>query len=369
MKRLLLFLLFMVNLQIVIQKDGVAMTLFSETYAQHMDLEGGNYDCLDEEIGWYRSLIPCDGLIITPDETYAECSWCHERFSTSEIWDHEYVCPERERQSQDSWGNDDGSNSSGGGGGAQSGGGTGGGSTGGSSSSDIHSGSNGKPLSVIFPVSNTTPINKLAAAMAGLVYNDEDSAVFLKYCEKHHWEIKDSLQYISGFKVMLLERRDSSNNFVGYVCSFAGTDPDYPDVLPDAYADFQNAIGVLTEQYIEAIIWAINLNNSIGEGVELTFVGHSLGGGLAAIASMLTGRNAITFNPAAVGGLGYQIAENLGILNLDTSHIFGYIMEGDPVNMIQNSFGIYSEGNFVRVHNGTGDDSHGINNMFNNLQP
>lgn len=367
MKRLLLFLLFMVNLQIVIQKDGVAMSLFSETYAQHMDLEGGNYDCLDEEIGWYRSLIPCDGLIVTPDETYAECSWCHQEFSTSEIWDHEYVCPERERQSQDPWANDGEGNSSGGG---SSGGGSGGGSNGGSSSSGIHSGSNGKPLSVIFPVSNTTPINKLAAAMAGWSYLDENQKTYRDYCYNYKWNIKESFNNInSGFKVMLLERRDSSNNFVGYVCSFAGTDPDYPDVLPDAYADFQNAIGVLTEQYIEAIIWAINLNNSIGEGVELTFVGHSLGGGLAAIASMLTGRNAITFNPAAVGGLGYQIAENLGITYLDTSHIFGYIMEGDPVNMIQNGFGIYSEGNFVRVHNGTGGDSHGINNMFNNLQP
>ena len=92
------------------------MSLFSETYAQHMDLEGGNFDCLDEEKGWFKSLIPCDGLIVTPDETYAECSWCHERFSTNEIWDHEYVCPERERQSQNPWANDDGGNSSGGGG-------------------------------------------------------------------------------------------------------------------------------------------------------------------------------------------------------------------------------------------------------------
>ena len=128
----------MVNLQIVIQKDGIAMTLFSETYAQHMDLEGGNFDCLDEEKGWFKSLIPCDGLIVTPDETYAECSWCHERFSTSEIWDHEYICPERERQSQDPWANDDEDNSNGGGG--SSGGGSGGGSYSGDGNNSYYGG-------------------------------------------------------------------------------------------------------------------------------------------------------------------------------------------------------------------------------------
>ena len=59
------------------------MTLFSETYAQHMDLEGGNYDCFDEVKGWFKSPIPCDGVIITPDEDYVECPWCYQEFSTS----------------------------------------------------------------------------------------------------------------------------------------------------------------------------------------------------------------------------------------------------------------------------------------------
>ena len=37
-------------------------------------------------------------------------------------------------------------------------------------------------------------------------------------------------------------------------------------------------------------------------GNELTFVGHSLGGELAALASMFTGCAAIMFNPASVNG-------------------------------------------------------------------
>lgn len=42
------------------------------------------------------------------------------------------------------------------------------------------------------------------------------------------------------------------------------------------------------------------LKEKYGNNVDFTFVGHSLGGGEAAAASMATGFDAITFNPAAV---------------------------------------------------------------------
>ena len=135
MKRVLICFLFVLNLHIMIDENFMFHISSSALMAQHMELEGGNYDCEDEEIGWYLSLIPCDGLIVTPDETYAECSWCHQKFSTSEIMDHEYMCPERERQGQNPWGNDGGNSSGSVGGGSGSGsGGSGGSSNGGSSS-------------------------------------------------------------------------------------------------------------------------------------------------------------------------------------------------------------------------------------------
>ena len=141
MKRLLLFLLFMVNLQIVIQKDGIAMTLFSDTYAQHMDLEGGNYDCFDEVTGWFKSPIPCDGVIITPDEDYVECPWCYQEFSTSEFADHENICPQRPGAGEDDPFHSDSENNGDIGGGGY--GGFGGGTSTGGSSGNSGSGTGG----------------------------------------------------------------------------------------------------------------------------------------------------------------------------------------------------------------------------------
>ena len=43
---------------------------------------------------------------------------------------------------------------------------------------------------------------------------------------------------------------------------------------------------------------AVRVDQQLGQGVDLTMTGHSLGGGLASAASMATGRSAVTFNPA-----------------------------------------------------------------------
>ena len=157
MKRLLLFLLFMVNLQIVIQKDGIAMTLFSETYAQHMDLEGGNYDCFDEVKGWFKSPFPCDGVIITPDEDYVECPWCYQEFSTSEFADHENICPQRPGAGEDDPFHSDSENNGDIGGGGY--GGFGGGTSTGGSSGNSGSGTGGNwPSTLYIPKPGETMI-------------------------------------------------------------------------------------------------------------------------------------------------------------------------------------------------------------------
>ena len=371
MKRLVLFLLFMVNLQIVIQKDGVAMTLFSDTYAQHMDLEGGNYDCLDEEIGWYRSLIPCDGLIITPDETYAECSWCHERFSTSEIWDHEYVCPERERQSQNPWANDGESNSNDGGG--SSGGGYSGGNSysGGGSSSGSH---NNSSIVISKPnVSSTTPIGHIAAALAGLSYKDSHENYYQIYLGK--WmianeDIKNELRNlgmvfedINGYKAELFVQ-SNGNQIIGYVMAFAGTDGFW--ALNDCEDDIANALGWYTGQYQMAWEMAYILDRYAWDK-EVTFVGHSLGGGLAALASMLTGRVAITFNAASV-------AESWKTRLIEwntwkgTENIWNYVTDNDLLTSWQNSHNSSAEGTEIIVPHQGDTGGHSLYNLTLLLQ-
>ena len=61
----------------------------------------------------------------------------------------------------------------------------------------------------------------------------------------------------------------------------------------------------------------------LANGKEVTFVGHSLGGGLAALASMVTGRIAITYNLAGALGLLMTVLRNISLL---THRIFMLIL-------------------------------------------
>lgn len=60
--------------------------------------------------------------------------------------------------------------------------------------------------------------------------------------------------------------------------------------------------------------------------MEISNIGHSLGGGEAAAASMATQRDAITFNPAAVSNL-TSLFGNLG----SASNVTNYIMVGEQI--------------------------------------
>lgn len=104
----------------------------------------------------------------------------------------------------------------------------------------------------------------------------------------------------------------------------------------------------------------------LANGKEVTFVGHSLGGGLASLASMATGCNAMVFNPAVLSD------EWISKLKKDdsyygVSHIYGYIMAGDPVTAVQNFMGLYMLGHYIVVKNQTGGNSHSIKTMFDSL--
>ena len=72
----------------------------------------------------------------------------------------------------------------------------------------------------------------------------------------------------------------------------------------DVVDDIDQYYGGSPNQYKMAVanaeILSSILKEKYGNNVDFTFVGHSLGGGEAAAASMATGFDAITFNPAAV---------------------------------------------------------------------
>ena len=89
------------------------------------------------------------------------------------------------------------------------------------------------------------------------------------------------------------------------------------------------------------------------------------GGGLAAIASIVTGCTAITYNPAALSPATVLYLKIAGY-GYDTSHIYRYIMDGDPITKYQ---GMESEGTRKNVHNYTHGKAHDISTMINNISP
>lgn len=64
----------------------------------------------------------------------------------------------------------------------------------------------------------------------------------------------------------------------------------------------QDAVGAdgISDQQFEAVMLARDLQAAMKPNDELTFTGHSLGGGLASLASLTTGNKAVTFNAAGV---------------------------------------------------------------------
>jgi hypothetical protein len=87
------------------------------------------------------------------------------------------------------------------------------------------------------------------------------------------------------------------NDNGGCTIAFRGTEA---TSIRDWRTDAANAVGVVTGQYSNAIEFAVAFKDAYG-AAGIDFVGHSLGGGLAAAASMATGLTATTFNAAGVG--------------------------------------------------------------------
>lgn len=99
----------------------------------------------------------------------------------------------------------------------------------------------------------------------------------------------------------------------------------------DYVTDVKQAMGMPDSQYGMAKKIGEDFN-SIYNGYEKTIVGHSLGGGLSQVASMATGINTITFNPAAVHN---NTKDALGLSNAPTGQIKNIIVRGDIVTSVQ----------------------------------
>ena len=191
-----------------------------------------------------------------------------------------------------------------------------------------------------------------AALMAAHVYGGHKAAVVQKDLEASGWKISSKGKFInmthySGLQSALYEKTENGQTEYAYV--FAGTNS-----LRDWAENIAQA-GGLSVQYSVAVNNALQLVKEL-ESSELTFVGHSLGGGEAAAASMATGKAAITFNPASVSiptRLLLMLGKSNNIENYIASGLKIPIMQtiigGDPLYYLQSKIGMLPPGKNIYV--------------------
>ena len=137
----------------------------------------------------------------------------------------------------------------------------------------------------------------------------------------------------SGLRSQVYERtnEDGSRSFVYTIAGTKGLNG------KDWQANFAQLIGK-SSQHSVAIENAVALDREVGNG-SLSFTGHSLGGGVAALSAMVTERPATTFNAAGIG-----IATKLMYAKLFTStntlkgtndNIKAYVSYFDPLHFVQ----------------------------------
>lgn len=127
----------------------------------------------------------------------------------------------------------------------------------------------------------------------------------------------------------------------GYAVLFRNPGPPPQEVLAfrgssdvgDWFSDGLNFNGAPTLQAVWAIELAKQLKAEYGSSLSIT--GHSLGGSLAAIASMSSGAPATTFNAANVGQANYDLVRELGTPHPTQTQIVDFSTRQDVVTDAQ----------------------------------
>ncbi len=138
----------------------------------------------------------------------------------------------------------------------------------------------------------------------------------------------------SGFTGALYSR-EKDDGSTEYAFVTRGSDLDFSkanraSTEKDWINNIQQIFNGATEQYIESVDKAIEISNALNDK-ELTYVGQSLGGGLASANALATGRKGITFNAA---GLSDKTVDDLK-LNNKNANITAWIIKGEIVDYLQ----------------------------------
>ena len=207
----------------------------------------------------------------------------------------------------------------------------------------------GNPVKFIDP-DGLEPTPYEGGLMCWAVYQDKKFEDIIKILEKLNWYISNKDFNIQmnhpantgiGMQSMVFEKR-KGDEVIEYAYVYAGTNS-----LEDVVEDITQTIGFSPQ--VNAAVKNAKIMEDNVDGKELTFLGHSLGGSLAAASSMATGKKAITYNPAAISRAS-RLLHGL----IDDNKIVNYISVGinfmgrsatiDPITYIQNELGIYAPG-------------------------
>ncbi|MGI4886644.1 MAG: type VI secretion system tube protein TssD [Janthinobacterium lividum] len=144
------------------------------------------------------------------------------------------------------------------------------------------------------------------------------------------WVVKQVIENKqSGFMATLYE--STFERPPRKVLAFRGTDVGEAN---DASTDFLQGIGRYTDQYKQTEITALKILNTNPKGFDIT--GHSLGGGEASLAGLVTNQPTYTFNAA---GLHANSMLRAGLDPGDVAHqrqlIQAYYSEHDPLSLAQ----------------------------------
>ena len=134
----------------------------------------------------------------------------------------------------------------------------------------------------------------------------------------------------SGFKAALYQ--SSFERPPKLVIAYAGTE-DKPDIL----SDLRQGVGLKDEQYNQAMRLAKSVVKKVGKNVVET-TGHSLGGGLASAATVVTGTKGYTFNAAGlhvntIKRPPYEVSRS--VMKEQGALIDAYRSTADPLNNAQ----------------------------------
>lgn len=189
---------------------------------------------------------------------------------------------------------------------------------------------------------------KVAATLALYVYDDNVEAYNLPRLPDGWSRIRNPFAGTGGFAYGVF-RNDSTNEIV---ISYRGTDG--MSALDDVIADINLTRGVRESQAVQAArVYGevLRLHGADAAGSNITFTGHSLGGGLASIAAVWFNRPAIVFDPAPFALTArhpYRVDEARAAMGNSVPEAFGRFRPiEDYSTRALNVTGYYAKGEFL----------------------